>query len=75
MTVAPSGLSNVQKELLKLYANDVSEQNLFEIKQILAKHFAEKATKAMDEIWTERGLTAEDMIKWTNEHDRAANRS
>ena len=75
MTVAPSGLSNVQKELLKLYANDVSEQNLFEIKQILTKHFAEKATKAMDEIWTERGLTAEDMIKWTNEHDRAANRS
>lgn len=71
MSVKQIGLSNVQKELLRLYDNDVSEQNLFEIKQLLAKHFAEKASNAMDALWEERNLTEQDMIDWTNEHNRA----
>lgn len=69
------GLSNVQKELLKLYANDVSEESLLEIKQILANYFAEKATLAMDEFWDENGLNEQTMIDWTNEHERAQNRN
>ncbi|HMS41594.1 MAG TPA: hypothetical protein PKE69_15285 [Pyrinomonadaceae bacterium] len=69
------GLSNVQKELLKLYANNVSEETLLEIKQILAKYFAEKATSAMDEFWDENGLTEQTMIDWTNEHNRAETRN
>ncbi|CAN5440280.1 hypothetical protein BH20ACI1_BH20ACI1_28360 [soil metagenome] len=68
------GLSNVQKELLKLYANDVSEETLLEIKQILAKYFAEKATLAMDKFWTENDLTEKTMVDWTNEHNRAQTR-
>ncbi len=68
------GLSNVQKELLKLYANDVSEATLLEIKQILAKYFAEKATSAMDDFWAENHLTEQTMIDWTNEHNRAQTR-
>ncbi len=69
------GLSNVQKELLKLYANNVSEETLLEIKQILAKYFAEKATTAMDEFWDENRLTEQTMIDWTNEHNRAETRN
>lgn len=69
------GLSNIQKELLKLYANNVSEESLLEIKQILAKYFAEKATSAMDEFWDENGLNEQTMIDWTNGHDRAQNRN
>ncbi|MGI8669456.1 MAG: hypothetical protein ACR2J3_06335 [Aridibacter sp.] len=65
------GLSNVQKELLKLYANDVSEETLLEIKQIIAKYFAEKATSAMYEFWAENNLTQQTMVDWTNEHNRA----
>jgi hypothetical protein len=64
------GLSNVQKELLKLYANNVSDNTLLEIKQILAKFFAEKATSAMDEFWDKNNLTEQTMIDWTNEHNR-----
>ena len=64
------GLSNLQKELLKLYANEVSDSTLLEIKQILANYFAEKATSAMDKFCDENGLTEQTMINWTNEHSR-----
>ncbi len=67
-------LSNLQLELLRLYGNGVSEENLLEIKVILAKYFADKATEAMDKVWEEKGLTQQDMIDWTNEHNRAQTR-
>ena len=66
-------LSNLQIELLKIYSNNVSENNLHEIKLILAKYFADKASDAMDTVWEERNLTAQDMVDWTNEHNRAQN--
>ncbi len=67
-------MSNLQLELLRIYGNGVSEENLREIKTILAKYFADKATEAMDEVWEEKNLTEQDMIDWTNEHNRAENR-
>src|SRR5438128_192753 len=66
----PTGLSNLQVELLKLYANNISDQSLLEIKSLLANYFAQKATEAMDKVWEEKGLSAQDMINWTNEHNR-----
>ena len=44
-------MSNLQLELLRLYGNGVLNENLREIKAILAKYFAVKATDAMDEVW------------------------
>ena len=67
-------LSNLQVELLKLYANDLPDEQLHEIKQMLARYFAQKASDAMDKVWDERGLTEQDMVNWTNEHNRAAHR-
>ena len=70
-----SGLSNIQVELLKLYANNISEEQLLEIRLMLANYFAQKATEAMDKIWEEKKLTPQEMIKWTNEHNRVKNRT
>jgi hypothetical protein len=70
-----TGLSNLQMELLKLYSNNISEKNLIEIKSLLAGYFAQKATEAMDKVWEEKGLTAQDMIDWTNEHNRRKSNS
>lgn len=64
-------LSNVQVELLKLYANDIPDEQLYEIKLLLARYFADKATAAMDSVWEKKGLTEQDMVDWTNEHNRA----
>ncbi len=72
-TATYSGLSNMQVELLKLYANNISDDKVLEIKQLLANYFAQKATEAMDKVWEEKGLTEQDMINWTNEHNRAKN--
>jgi len=63
-------LSNVQIELLKIYSKNVPDNQLEEIKLLLAKYFAEKATRAMDKLWDENQLTADDMKNWSNEHNR-----
>jgi hypothetical protein len=74
MTTQPASLSNMQIELLKLYANNISEKNLLEIKMLLARYFAQQATEAMDKVWEEKQLTPQDMINWTHEHLRLKNR-
>jgi hypothetical protein len=63
-------LSNLQLELLRLYANGVSDETLQEVKGVLAKYFAERATEEMDKVWDNKSLTQQDMITWANEHDR-----
>ncbi|RKZ40721.1 MAG: hypothetical protein DRQ49_07395 [Gammaproteobacteria bacterium] len=66
-------LSNLQLELLKLYANNISALQLFEIKLMLGNYFAQKASDAMDDIWESQNLTEQTMIEWTNEHHRIKN--
>jgi len=67
-------MSNLQLELLRLYGNGVSEETLREVKGILAKYFADHATSEMDNVWNEKGLTEQNMIDWTNEHNRSESR-
>lgn len=43
---------------------------LEEIKEILAKYFAQKATEEMDKLWEENQWNDETMKKWANEHLR-----
>ncbi len=70
-----ANLSNMQLELLRLYGNGVSDETLREVKTILAKYFADRATREMDSVWDEKGLSEQDMIDWTNEHNRSEGRS
>ncbi len=70
----PGSLSNLQVELLKLYANHLPEEQLRDIKLMLAHYFANKATEAMNKVWDERDLTEQDMVNWTNEHNRVTHR-
>lgn len=74
MATGHIGLSNMQQELLRLYGNDVSDETLVEIKGILARYFAEKASNAMDEVWENKDLKPQDMLVWANEHNRAETR-
>jgi hypothetical protein len=74
MAVQKSGLSNIQLELLKLYANDIAENDLLAIRQLLARYFADKASDAMDQFSVDNNLSSQDMMVWANGHDRAENR-
>ena len=67
--------SNLQLELLKLYANGVSDEQLKEIKWLLGKYFAEKATLGIDRIIQDKQLTEQDIINQSKAHHRSANRS
>ncbi len=70
MTELKLPLSNVQLELLKLFATDLSEEDLQELKLMIARFFAERSIKMADQIWEEKGLTDEDMDKWLNAEDQ-----
>lgn len=67
--------SNLQLELLKLYANGISDEQLLEIKWLPGKYFADEATQSMDAFVIENGLTAQDILQKSNEHHRRAHRS
>jgi len=53
-------LTNLQLELVKLFAKKVSEEDLKNIKFLIANYFAEKAMDKADEVWDDKGWTAED---------------
>lgn len=57
----------MQQELLKLYASDVAEADLLNIKRYLAKYFASKAIADADKLWDERGYNNEEVNKWLND--------
>lgn len=67
----PRSLTNLQRELLDLFALDLPEDELREIGRLLARHFAEKATAGFEAFADERGLSAEHVDSWAFEHHRA----
>jgi hypothetical protein len=54
--------SNLQLELLKLYADNIPEKDLKAIQRLIARYFADQATKEADKIWDEKGYTAEKLL-------------
>jgi len=60
-------LTNLQLELLKLFAHDISDKELLDIKRMLADYFSRKLVKEADRVWDEKGLTNDDMDRWLKE--------
>ncbi len=65
-----SKLANLQFELLKIFAINLPEKQLLEIKDMLGRYFAQRATEEMDKLWEEKGWSAATMEEWANEHWR-----
>ncbi len=68
--VGTQKLSNLQLELIKTFSYQLDDTQLLEIKDILSKYFAEKATQEMDKLWDENKWTNATMDTWANEHLR-----
>ena len=60
----PTKFTSLQLELLRLYAVNPAENELLEIKDILAKYFMRKAINQIAEIEEKRSTTDEDLDKW-----------
>jgi len=53
--VATEKLTNLQQELLKLYAQEVSESDLQNIRGLIGQYFADRFTTVADKAWEQQG--------------------
>ncbi|MEM9885948.1 MAG: hypothetical protein AAF849_08655 [Bacteroidota bacterium] len=60
-------LSNIQQELLKIYAAGVPDQHLPELKNVIARFLFEKARKEADQVWDAKGYSDDTVEEWLNE--------
>ncbi|WP_373512055.1 hypothetical protein [Persicitalea sp.] len=67
MAVLQQPLTNLQLELLQLYSLNLPEDELIEIKRVIAKHFADKASTEFDKLWIEGKWTNDTMNDWITE--------
>jgi hypothetical protein len=63
-------LTNLQIELIRLFSYQIPDNQIVEIKDLLAKYFAEVATREMDKLWDENQWNNDTMETWSNEHLR-----
>jgi hypothetical protein len=62
--------SNLQLVLLKIFSRNISDRQLLEIKGIISRYFADKASDEFERLAEER-WTVETYRQWANEHNRA----
>ena len=66
----PATFSNLQKELLKLFAANVPEEDLLQIRLLISNYFADKSTNAMEQFLKEKNISTTEYNNWENEHNR-----
>ena len=59
-----------QQELNKVLSSYLSEDELKQVKQLIADYYAQKVIKEMDKLAAECGWTQETYDEWLNEHMR-----
>lgn len=67
MIISASQLTNLQRELLKLFAQQVSEEDLQNIRILIGQYFAQRLTRLADQAWEQQGWAAQTMHDWLNE--------
>jgi len=63
-------LSNMQIELLKLFARDLEEKDLKEIKRLITAYLAKKLTDEADKVWINKSWSNDTMDEFLNTHMR-----
>lgn len=59
-------LSNVQLELLRVFARQVSDNDLSDLRQMIAEFFAHRAVVAADVAWDKNGWSETDVQRLLN---------
>lgn len=65
-----SKLTNLQKELLKVFSMDLEEAQLMEIRSLLANYFAEKVSDEVDLLFKENKWNQDKIEEWAADHPR-----
>ena len=48
-------LTNVQAELLKVFSRHIPDEDLLELRQVMAKFLLQKARQRADAVWEQKG--------------------
>jgi hypothetical protein len=48
-------LTNVQAELLKVFSRQIPDEDLLELRQVMAKFLLQKARQRADAVWERKG--------------------
>lgn len=67
--------TNGQIEILKLFADNLTDIELADLKKMLAAFRFRRATLAADKVWEEKGWTEKDAKAMLNIHERTPYRS
>jgi hypothetical protein len=65
----------LQLELLKIFAMDIPESDLLEIKSLLIQYFANKAMDLADGVWDQNNWNEDDENRLLNEHCRTSKKT
>ncbi|GAB3717097.1 hypothetical protein GCM10027592_58960 [Spirosoma flavus] len=68
--VTSGKLSNLQQELLKLYAQQVSDTDLENIRVLIGQYFANRLTDLADNAWQKQGWSQQTMHDWLNDENQ-----
>jgi hypothetical protein len=71
MINASEKLTNLQLELLKLFRYQLNENQLQEVKVLLSRYFADRASDEMDKLWDKNNWSDETMEQWLSEQVRS----
>jgi hypothetical protein len=63
----PTQFTNLQLEMLKLFAKNIPDADLLEIRRLIVRYMAEKASDWADKIWEEKNLDDQTIL---NSHKR-----
>jgi len=67
---AHKDFTNLQLELLEMFDYELPDNQLNDIRDMLVKYFADKASDEMDRLWEENNWSNETMKSWGEEHMR-----
>jgi hypothetical protein len=62
-TMHEQRFSKLQLELLSLYNRDISDEELIQIRGMLARFFAKRATQKANAVWDEKNLDAGTILR------------
>jgi hypothetical protein len=60
-------LSNVQLELLEVFSTGIPDDQLLEIKELIANYLFKQSVAKADKLWEEKGYNQETISQWLNE--------
>ena len=62
--------NEMQLDIIKLFARDITADDMKAIKRLIVRYFAQKAIQSANLVWDEKGWTKENEADLLNIHER-----